>query len=106
MTNDTFSRILAVLLHVIGEHLLGELDAHLPRRRLRDLVGIDAVEVLAGRVRIGIADRLAAAAGRHEAAAERAHQAVSSRGPDATMRCLHLVGEDLGVVRAAGCGRR
>ena len=56
--------IAAVLLDVIGQHLLApSCTPSVPRRRLRHLVRIDAVEVLAGRVRVRVADRLAAAAG-------------------------------------------
>src|SRR5690606_23600007 len=71
-----FLRITAVLLDVPREHLVGEPDPELPRRALRDLLRIDAVEVLAGRVRVGITDRLAAAADRHETAVERTDEVV------------------------------
>src|SRR5690606_8040943 len=89
----------AGLLEVLREHLVGELHAELPRGALRHLLGVDAVEVLAGRIRVGIADRLTARADRDEAPGERRGEAVElaySRLRDAR---FHLLREHLRVVR-------
>ena len=57
---------------MIGQHLVRQRDPHLIGRRLGDLVGVDAVEVLARRIRIGIADGLVARPTRQVAAAQTA----------------------------------
>src|SRR5690606_41142673 len=49
--------VAAVLLEMLREHLVGELHAELPCGTLRHLVRIDAVEVLAGGIRVGIPNR-------------------------------------------------
>ena len=61
---------------MVGQHLISELDAHLVRRRLRHLVGIDSVEILARGIRVRVANRLATAAPGDEAAVQSMHEVV------------------------------
>ena len=69
-------RIPPVLGDVVLQQPLGEEDAEVPRGRLRHLVGIDAVEVLARGIGVRVADGLAAVPRRDVAAAERVQQVV------------------------------
>ena len=93
-------RILAVLLQVVGEHLLGELDAHLVRRRLRHLVR-DRCRRSSCRsdrqsgLRIG-SPPLPPAMNPPRSAAHQAVELARAGRDDAP---LHFVGEHLGLVR-------
>ena len=73
---------------VVLQQPLGEEDAEPPRGRLRHLVGIDAVEVLARGIGVRVADGLAAVPRRDVAAGERVQQMVEldPRAPRAARR--------------------
>ncbi|MNT47566.1 hypothetical protein D3C72_1842900 [compost metagenome] len=88
-------RIPATPLAPVGDHRFGRSLARLPRFAAGHLGRIEAIQVAAGRQRVGIAHRVAAGAGQQVAAGESGQQAsVLRRGIEARIelpRALHVL---------------